>query len=47
MRTYKIKAGDTLGTIAKRFLGSAGKWRLIAEVNELSDPDRVSVGQVL
>lgn len=47
MQTYKVKKGDTLSKIAERFLGSAGKWSILAEANELVDPNRIRVGQVL
>jgi nucleoid-associated protein YgaU len=46
-RTYVIKKGDVLGTIAQRELGSA---KLIAKIKELNpglDPDRILVGAKL
>ncbi len=46
-REYTVKPGDTLATIARRFLGSAGKWSVLAEVNAIADPDRIQVGQRL
>ena len=48
-KTYTVKAGDTLGAIAKEQLGSAGAYMKIFELNkdQLSDPDKIKPGQVL
>lgn len=48
-QTYTVKAGDTLGKIAKEMLGSAGDYTRIFEANrdQLSDPDKIRPGQVL
>lgn len=46
-RTYVIKAGDTLGAIARDMYGSAAKYTIIAEANNITDPRRIWVGQVL
>ncbi len=48
-RTYTVKAGDTLGHIAKEHLGSAGAYMKIFELNkdQLTDPDKIKPGQVL
>ena len=45
MKTYTIKKGDTLGKIAKRFYGNSSKYKIIAEVNNISNPDKIKVGQ--
>jgi nucleoid-associated protein YgaU len=47
--TYTVKAGDTLGGIAKEHLGSAGAYMKIFELNKdvLTDPDKIKPGQVL
>ncbi|MFX0202521.1 MAG: LysM peptidoglycan-binding domain-containing protein [Candidatus Hodarchaeota archaeon] len=47
MQTYKIKKGDTLGKIAQKFYGDAQKYMLIAKANDIRDPNKVKVGQVL
>ena len=47
METYIIKQGDTLGKIAKHLYGDAGKYILIAEANDIQDPNRIEIGQVL
>jgi nucleoid-associated protein YgaU len=48
-KTYTVKAGDTLGAIAKEHLGSAGAYMKIFELNKdvLTDPDKITPGQVL
>jgi nucleoid-associated protein YgaU len=47
--TYTVKAGDTLGKIAKETLGNAGAYMEIFNANrdQLSDPDKIKPGQVL
>jgi nucleoid-associated protein YgaU len=49
LKTYTVKAGDTLSEIAKRELGSANKYMDIFNANrdQLSDPDTIKPGQVL
>jgi N-acetylmuramoyl-L-alanine amidase len=44
---YTIQRGDTLGKIAKRFYGDARKYPVIQRANNISDPGRIWVGQVL
>ena len=45
--TYTVAAGDTLGKIAQQ-QGVAGGWQALYAANDqLSDPHRISVGQVL
>ena len=48
-KTYTVKAGDTLGAIAKHHLGSAGAYMKICELNkdQRTDPDKIKPGQVL
>jgi LysM repeat protein len=48
-KTYTVKSGDTLSKIAKEFYGNANEYNKIFEANrdQLSNPDRVSVGQEL
>ena len=48
-KTYTVKAGDTLGAIAKEHLGSASAYMKIFELNKdvLTDPDKIKPGQVL
>jgi len=44
---YEIVSGDTLGGIAKKFYGSAGKYMKIFEANRdiISDPNKIYPGQ--
>ena len=44
---YEIVSGDTLGGIAKKFYGSAGKYMKIFEANRevISDPNKIFPGQ--
>ncbi|HWP61977.1 MAG TPA: LysM domain-containing protein [Candidatus Binatia bacterium] len=44
VRTYRVRAGDTLSAIAARFGTTV---RAIAELNGISDPSRIRVGQIL
>ncbi|GAB4531793.1 MAG: hypothetical protein Kow0063_11490 [Anaerolineae bacterium] len=46
-QTYVVKPGDTLGAIARQFYGNAARYTLIAEANNITDPRRIWVGQVL
>ncbi len=47
MSSYIVKPGDTLSKIATSTLGSAGKWRIIAEMNGIIKPDKIHAGQRL
>ena len=46
---HKVGSGDTLGKISKEYLGEAGKYMEIFNVNrdQLSNPDLIKVGQEL
>jgi nucleoid-associated protein YgaU len=48
-RTYTVKPGDSLSKIAKEHLGDANAYMRIFDANkdQLSDPDKIKVGQVL
>ena len=49
-RTYTVRKGDTLSTIASRVLGSSTKWKAIYDANRAkigADPDRLQEGMVL
>ncbi|MCP3916312.1 MAG: LysM peptidoglycan-binding domain-containing protein [bacterium] len=43
-RIYVVKAGDILGRIAQRELGSSRHWRKILDANPKLNPDRLFVG---
>ena len=47
VRTYTIQPGDTLGGIARAMYGNAARYPLIAAANNVTDPRRIWVGQVL
>ncbi len=44
---YTVKAGDNLSKISQQFYGDAKKYMTIAKANNLSDPDKIKVGQEL
>ena len=48
-RTYTVKSGDSLSSIAQKQLGDANRWREIFLLNRaiIRDPDRIFPGQVL
>jgi nucleoid-associated protein YgaU len=46
-RTYEVKSGDTLSTIAERFYGNTGYANLIAQANGITDPAELHVGTEL
>lgn len=48
-RTYRVQPGDTLSKIAKEFYGNANEYNRIFEANrnQLSDPNKINVGQEL
>ena len=46
-QTYKIRKGETLGSISKKLFGSTKFWKKIAKANHISDPSRIKVGQIL
>ena len=46
-KTYTVVYGDTLWSIARRFLGKGSLYTLIAKVNNMPDPNILRVGQVL
>ena len=48
-QTYTVQAGDTLGAIAKRYLGDSSAYMEIFNANrdQLSNPDLLKPGQVL
>ncbi|MBB1494824.1 LysM peptidoglycan-binding domain-containing protein [Propioniciclava sp. MC1595] len=43
LREYTVVKGDTLSAIGKRF---GVKWRDIAELNDIKNPDLIFPGQV-
>jgi len=45
--TYTVKKGDTLWAIAKNLLGDGAKCWNLAKLNGISNPNKLSIGQVL
>ncbi len=48
-RTHTVASGETLSALAKRYYGDASQYHKIFDANrdQLSDPDRINVGQKL
>lgn len=46
-KLYVVRSGDTLSRIASRLLGKASEWPRIARLNDIRDPNRLTVGQKL
>lgn len=42
-----VKRGDSLSMIAKRFLGDANKYKELASINNIKNPNLIIVGQQL
>jgi len=49
MKVVVVRPGDTLGTLAEKYLGNALKWKMIYDANRdrLNDPDIIPVGMRL
>lgn len=45
--TYVVKAGDTLWAIAKKYLGNGQKYKEIAKLNNIKNPNLIYPNQVL
>jgi hypothetical protein len=46
-RTYRVNRGDSLWIIAHRIYGQGSAWTLLAKANDLSDPNKLRIGQEL
>jgi nucleoid-associated protein YgaU len=46
-KTYTVKSGDTLWSIAKKELNNEAKRIEIASINKISNPNKIYVGQIL
>ncbi|SCE66818.1 LysM domain-containing protein [Micromonospora viridifaciens] len=44
---YRVAKGDYLGTVAERYLDDFERYREVARLNRLADPDRIHPGQLL
>lgn len=47
LTSYTVQRGDTLGRIAAQFYGDARKYPIIQRANNISNPSRIWIGQVL
>jgi nucleoid-associated protein YgaU len=45
VRSYTVKSGDTLSSIAAKLLGDYRRWTEIADLNNLRDPNVIYPGQ--
>jgi len=45
--TYVVKSGDNLSNISKSFYGNANELKKIAQANNITNPDKIQVGQQL
>lgn len=45
--THTVVKGDTLWAIAAKYLGSGSKYKQLAAINNISNPDLIYVGQVI
>ncbi len=46
-KTYTVKKGDTLWAIAKKELGDGQKYKDLAKSNNISNPNKIQIGQVI
>ena len=44
-QTYSVKSGDNLSKISARFYGSPNHYTNIAKASNISDPNKIQVGQ--
>ena len=44
---YTVKKGDTLSTIAHRFLGDHRRYRVLASINHLDSPQSLTIGSMI
>lgn len=44
---YEVQQGDTLYAVSQRYLESAEDWRLLARINRVRDPKRLTPGSIL
>jgi peptidoglycan hydrolase-like protein with peptidoglycan-binding domain len=45
--SYVVKAGDSLWAIAEKYLGDGSKYKELAELNGIENPEEINVGQVI
>ena len=47
VRTYRVREGESLSTIAKKFYLRSSRWPEIAQANNLTEPFLIRTGQTL
>lgn len=47
VRTYKIKKGDTLMKLSKKFYGTSSKYKYLAQLNGIKNPNKIYAGDVI
>lgn len=45
--THTVVKGDTLRSIAQKYLGDGTKYKQLAAINNISNPDRIYIGQAI
>jgi nucleoid-associated protein YgaU len=45
--SYTIQPGDNLSKVSELFYGNANKYESIAKANDMSDPNKIQVGQTI
>lgn len=46
-KSVTVEKGDTLSRIAQTYLGAASKYKQLAAINNISNPDFITIGQVI
>ncbi len=44
LKVHIVKKGETLSEVAERYLGSRGQWQELARINNITNPNRLTVG---
>lgn len=47
VKTYKVVSGDTLWIICRKQLGDGNKYKTVAKLNNISNPNKLTVGKVI
>jgi tetratricopeptide (TPR) repeat protein len=42
-----VRKGETLGFIARKYYGDDSKYKMLADYNQLADPTRIAIGQLI
>jgi LysM repeat protein len=46
-KSYTVKSGDTLYNICRAELGDGTKYKEIAKLNNIANPDKITIGQTI